>query len=78
MVLLDLQLPGMSGSELLVRKLAIATVADIPVAVVTGLWNVAMLDNVVAVLRKPFTIDEILDVVWKFAPSRRPRVLKSG
>jgi len=39
MVLLDLQLPGMSGSELLVRKSAIATVADIPVAVDTGLWN---------------------------------------
>jgi len=73
MVLLDLQLPGMSGSEFLVRKSVIPTVAHIPVAVVTGLWKVAMPDNVVAVLRKPFTIDEILDVVWKFAPLPTPK-----
>jgi CheY-like chemotaxis protein len=73
MVLLDLQLPGMSGSEFLVRKSVIPTVADIPVAVVTGLWKVAMPDNVVAVLRKPFTIDQILDVVWKFAPLPTPK-----
>ena len=73
LVLLDLQLGRVSGAEFLVRKSAIGAVAGIPVVVVTGLTDVPKLDNVVATIRKPFTIDEILDVVWKFAPLPRPK-----
>ncbi len=73
LVVLDLQLPGMSGAELLVRKMATGALAEIPVVVMTGLSTVPKLDNVVATLRKPFTIDEIVDLVWKFAPQPRPK-----
>jgi DNA-binding response OmpR family regulator len=72
LVVLDLYLPGMSGAEFLVRKAAIDAVAAIPVVVITGLSDVPRLDNVVAALRKPFTIDEIVELVRKFAPLPRP------
>lgn len=73
LVVLDLQLPGISGAEFLVRKTALRAVAEIPVVVLKALMNIPQLDNVVATLRKPFTIDEILELVWKFAPLPRPK-----
>jgi DNA-binding response OmpR family regulator len=73
LVVLDLQLPGLPGVEFLVRKSGIPALAEIPVVVVTGLSNVPKLDKVVAMLRKPFTIDDILDIVWKFAPLPTPK-----
>jgi len=73
LVVLDLQLPVMTGAELLVRKAAVTTLAEIPVVVVTALPSMPQLDNVVAMLRKPFTVDQILDLVWKFAPLPTPK-----
>lgn len=75
LVVLDLLLGGgMTGAEFLVRKAASLRVAEIPVVVITALTDVPTLDNVVATLHKPFTVDEILDLVWKFAPLPTPKL----
>ena len=72
LVLLDLQLPGISGGEFLVRKAAMPAVAHIPVVVITGLSPVPKIHNVIAILRKPFTTDELLAIVGKLAPMPEP------
>ncbi len=67
LVLLDLDLPGMTGSEFLQHKEAVSAVAAIPVIVITGLMRVPRLDGVVAVLGKPFTLDALVDLTRKCA-----------
>jgi CheY-like chemotaxis protein len=59
-VLLDLELPGMEGSELLLRKAQLPPVAKTPVIIITGLSNPPVLDGTVAMLRKPFSLEELL------------------
>jgi DNA-binding response OmpR family regulator len=69
LVLLDLDLPGMTGTEFLQHKEAVSAVAAIPVIVITGLMRVPRLDGVVAVLHKPFTLEALVDLTRKFAPA---------
>jgi DNA-binding response OmpR family regulator len=69
LVLLDLDLPGMRGTEFLEHKDAVKPVSGIPVIVITGLMRVPKLDKVVAVLRKPFTLEALLELVRKFVPA---------
>ncbi len=69
LVLLDLDLPGMTGTEFLQHKEAVSTVAAIPVIVITGLMRVPRLDGAVAVLHKPFTLEALVDLTRKFAPA---------
>lgn len=71
LVLLDLALPRMTGNEFLAHKAAVSAVAEIPVIVVTGLTSLPKLDKVVAVLRKPFDLEAMVDLVRQFAPARR-------
>ena len=72
-ILLDLFLGDVSGVEFLRRKgEARRHVADIPVVVITAVTPVPKLDNVVAVLRKPFEWAELLAVVTKLAPVEKP------
>jgi DNA-binding response OmpR family regulator len=66
LVLLDLDLPGMRGTEFLEHKEAVKAVSGIPVIVITGLMRVPKLDKVVAVLRKPFTLEALLELVRTF------------
>jgi len=47
----------------------VKAVSGIPVIVITGLMRVPKLDNVVAVLRKPFTLEALLELVRKFVPA---------
>jgi CheY-like chemotaxis protein len=68
LVLLDLRLPGLSGEELLVRKAGVPAVAAIPVVVITAVTPAPALDNVVAMLLKPFTTEDLIEVVRKHAP----------
>ncbi|MFL5372303.1 MAG: response regulator transcription factor, partial [Myxococcales bacterium] len=62
-VLLDLELPGIQGSELLLRKARLAPVARTPVIIITGLSNPPILDGTVGMLRKPFALEELLSAI---------------
>ena len=71
LVLLDLALPYMTGIEFLAHKRAVRAVAEIPVIVMTGLSHVPKLDKIVAVLRKPFDLEAMVELVRQFAPASR-------
>jgi DNA-binding response OmpR family regulator len=68
LVLLDLELPGLSGEEFLKLKEEVSAVAEIPVVVITGFSHVPKLDRVVAMLPKPFTLEALLALARKHAP----------
>ena len=68
LVLLDLALPGMTGIEFLAHKAAVIAVAEIPVIAMSGLSRVPKQDKVVAVLRKPFDLEALVELVGQFAP----------
>jgi len=70
LVLLDIALPRMSGMEFLAHKSAVRAVAEIPVIVMTGLTSLPKLDKIVAVLRKPFDLEVMVDLVRQFVPQR--------
>lgn len=65
-VLLDIQMPGLSGLQ--VRDLLRATQPTLPVVFITGgdaleLASQALSGGAVALLRKPFTQQELLDAL---------------
>jgi len=62
-VLLDLELPGIQGTDLLVEKAKLSAVATIPVIVITAVTNPPILDGTLGTLRKPFLLDDLLDMV---------------
>ena len=62
LVLLDLRLPKMCGNELLVRFRD----ADASSAVVALTGSTEVPSDVSAVLRKPFDIDELLEIARRF------------
>ena len=68
LVLLDLELPGLRGEEFLKFKEEVSAVTQIPVVVITGLSHVPRLDNIVAVLHKPFTLEALLALAKRYAP----------
>lgn len=68
LVLLDLELPRITGFEFLLRKAAMPSVAGIPVIVMTAASHPPKLEKTVATLLKPFKWEELLDTVRKFAP----------
>jgi two-component system KDP operon response regulator KdpE len=59
-VLLDLELPGIEGTELLLRKAQLPPIAKTPVIIITGLSNPPILDGTVGILRKPFSLEDLL------------------
>ena len=76
LILLDLMMPGMSGWEFRAAQLENATLASIPVVVVTAA-NVAShgmptLPDV-EILRKPFDLDELLTIIERYAAAARVR-----
>jgi len=74
LVLLDLALPGMTGLEFLTHKAAVSAVGQVPVIVLTALVRVPKLDNIVAVLRKPFDLDALVELVRQFAPAEETKM----
>ena len=58
--------------ELLARKATTPSIAATPVIVITGITPVPKVENVVAILQKPFTSDELLSLVRTFAPMPEP------
>ena len=69
LVVLDLLLPDISGVEVLSRQRRISGVAQVPVIVTTAMPSPPKFGvPVVAVLRKPFSLDDLLSLVRRFAP----------
>jgi len=69
LVLLDIQLPDIGGIEFLELKEQVSGIADIPVIAMTGLMSVPRIDNVLGMLRKPFALEVLLDLVRRIAPT---------
>ena len=65
LILLDLMMPGMSGSEVLEEIRADPELADIRVVLATGEPDACTHLDVLAVLAKPYKLDELLDTVCK-------------
>lgn len=61
LILLDLMMPGMSGTEFLEQQRAACELADLPIVLFTAHLT-PMLDGV-PVLRKPFTVEALLAMV---------------
>jgi CheY-like chemotaxis protein len=62
-ILVDLMMPVMDGRELLAELKNDDRLARIPVAVVSAARNLSGLETADAVLKKPFGLEELLDVV---------------
>ena len=76
LILLDLMMPGMSGWEFRAAQLKNASLASIPVVVVTAA-NVAShgmptLPDV-EILRKPFDLDRLLAIIERYGGAARVR-----
>jgi DNA-binding response OmpR family regulator len=69
LVLLDVQLPDIGGVEFLELKAQVSGIADIPVIVMTGLMSVPRIDHVLGMLKKPFALETLLDLVRRIAPT---------
>ena len=65
LILLDLTLPGMSGSEFLAVRERLATLAPVPVVVLSGSDEACAFGarHRLPVLRKPFSASELIEVV---------------
>jgi DNA-binding response OmpR family regulator len=70
MVIVDLNLPGMSGKEFLLAKRKNRGIAQIPSVIATAndpeMTPEAYPEDVYYVLRKPFEIEELLDAVHEY------------
>ena len=69
-VLLDLMMPGMNGTEFRERQLRDPRLKDLPVVLLTGAGGHAVEPRVAAgaiVLRKPFDFDRLFELLGQFA-----------
>lgn len=70
LILLDLNMPGMSGRGFRVKQLAAPELANIPVIVVSGepeIWKKSQVLQVKGYLKKPVDPDELYSLVEAFA-----------
>jgi CheY-like chemotaxis protein len=71
-IMLDLMLPVMDAWQFRSEQLRDAAIAEIPVVIFSAnpkVWRHADMLGAAAVIRKPPNLNEILDVVGRFAPS---------
>jgi CheY-like chemotaxis protein len=74
-IMLDLMLPVMDAWQFRSEQLRDAALAEIPVVIFSAnpkVWRHADMLGAAAVIRKPPNLNEILDVVSRFAPSATP------
>lgn len=70
LILLDLNMPVMTGWEFLDHKQVDPAISQVPVVVITAIGNAKKAAvSASAVLHKPVTLDELLDVVGRYAAS---------
>jgi two-component system, chemotaxis family, chemotaxis protein CheY len=72
-ILLDLMMPVMDGAEFRTRQLADATLADVPVVLITAAGaRSAQSVSAQDVLLKPLHADALLQMVGKYCPAPTP------
>jgi two-component system, chemotaxis family, chemotaxis protein CheY len=74
LVILDLLMPGLDGFQFITRVRNAPKLRDIPILVLSGATKTGLLaglQNVVAHLSKPFSAEELVACVRKFAASPR-------
>ena len=70
LVLLDLMMPVMDGWEFMTELRANPAWRDVPVVIITAVYDVAKSQNITearAVITKPFDIEQLSDVVRRYA-----------
>jgi CheY-like chemotaxis protein len=74
LVLLDLMMPVMNGFQFLAEVAKVPAHAAIPVVAVSGAGPsvLASLPASIAILRKPFGVDELLRVIARYKKEPRP------
>lgn len=68
LILLDLMMPNMDGWEFRAEQKRDASIADIPVVVVSAFGRRPEIDAA-AYIPKPCTIDDVLEAVLRYGPS---------
>ena len=71
-ILLDMMMPVMSGFEFLDVKKDDPRVRHIPVIAVTAFSKVSEVNGVVQLVRKPFDLRQVLDVLTMALEGKRP------
>lgn len=66
LILLDQNMPIMSGAEFLVEKNKSAALAEIPVVILSAVSNLPVPHGVKEFLRKPVELDLLLDTVQRY------------
>ena len=76
LVLLDMMMPVMSGPAMLAAMAAQPELAGIPVIILSSLPEATIrgrTTGVAAILRKPYTVDQVLGEIAKTLREKRPR-----
>ena len=68
LVIVEDELLDMDAVEFLKRKAAIPSIAQVPVIILSGRRNTPLLDGAVALVPKPFGIDDLLREIRKHLP----------
>jgi len=65
LIISDIEMPGLSGGDLLIVLQNLPSARDIPVIAITGLSDLRRATDTgfMAILRKPFDLEEMLEVV---------------
>jgi CheY-like chemotaxis protein len=66
LILLDLMMPEMNGWDFHAHKQQDPQLADIPVLVISASESLQSLDHTVGFIRKPLSLEDLLDVVEKY------------
>jgi CheY-like chemotaxis protein len=79
LIILDLNLPVMDGWEFVARACQRPELAEIPIVVLSAIWNRPPPGGTVAFLRKPFSLDALVRVVAEYCRSdAKPGVTQAG
>jgi CheY-like chemotaxis protein len=76
LVLLDMMMPVMSGPAMLAAMAAHPELAGIPVIILSSLPEATIrdrTDGVAAIIRKPYTVDQVLGEIVKALREKKPR-----
>jgi two-component system phosphate regulon response regulator PhoB len=82
LIILDLLLPGISGTEVAQRLRKLGILPDVPLIITTALneidaHSIANSLNATAVLNKPFSVNSILNTVSSALNATSPKALSS-
>lgn len=72
LIILDMMMPEMDGTEFLARKLLDSRIAQIPVLVATAVQNIQFPPGAVKLRYKPFELQDLIEDMEAICPLPRP------